>query len=167
MTPEIEASLTAAMATPVNQIKSLDLPDDIKNSIGKMRQYVDKLSLDYSFILLDEIQTLEANDKSDAAKSKVELLKIIAGNTGKYVNRSFRVFDDPAWARSVPDEVLEAATNYLVEQGAPNPDRIINTILKDGSGKAFAGISSFIRETTFLGFYCYFLRLLCRNSPMV
>jgi len=148
MTPEIEASLTAAMATPVNQIKSLDLPDDIKNSIGKMRQYVDKLSLDYSFILLDEIQTLEANDKSDAAKSKVELLKIIAGNTGKYVNRSFRVFDDPAWARSVPDEVLEAATNYLVEQGAPNPDRIINTILKDGSGKAFAGISSFIRETT-------------------
>ena len=148
MTPEVEASLTAAMATPVGQIQSLSLPDDVKNSMGKMRQYIDKLSLDYSFILQDEITKLEANDQSAAAKSKVDLLKIIAGNTGKYVNRSFRVFDDPTWARSVPDEVLEAATNYLVEQGASNPDRIINTILKDGSGKAFAGISSFIRETT-------------------
>ena len=32
---------------------------------------------------------------------------------------------------------------------------------------AAASLNTFIRETTFLGFYCCFLLLLCRNSPMV
>lgn len=46
----------------------------------------------------------------------------VAGNVGFYLNRSYRKFDDPKWAKKVPDAVLNRARTFIAAQlQAQNP----------------------------------------------
>ena len=90
------------------------------------------------------------------AMSQIGLLKIIRGNVGQYVNRSYRAFDDPAWNEKVPDQVLADARSYLrnrLEQAGVDPENIpnrveviVNDILKEGT--AYGSMEAFIKEST-------------------
>jgi hypothetical protein len=89
------------------------------------------------------------------AISQLSLLNVIRSNTGKYVNRSYRAFDDANWFENVPDNVLNDARRYLSERMADSgmdPDRIaarvevvLNDILKEGT--AYGSMESFIKES--------------------
>ena len=109
-----------------------------------MRKHLDKMSIDYAQVVADQAIALAANGKGEAAAAKIDLLNTIASNWGKYLNRSFQVFDDPSWPNKVPKSVIDKARTLLESNGAKNADRIINTILKTGT--AFDGLSSFISE---------------------
>ena len=90
------------------------------------------------------------------AMSQIGLLKVIRGNVGQYVNRSYRAFDDPAWNEKVPDQVLADARSYLrnrLEQAGVDPESIpnrveviVNDILKEGT--AYGSMEAFIKEST-------------------
>jgi hypothetical protein len=89
------------------------------------------------------------------AISQLSLLNVIRSNTGKYVNRSYRAFDDSKWFENVPDKVLNDARLYLssrMEDSGMDPDRIaervevvLNDILKEGT--AYGSMESFIKES--------------------
>jgi hypothetical protein len=144
LTEEQTALLSQAIATPLDQLNSLALPEEVKQAIGGMRKYLDKMSIDYAAVVADQALQLAQSGKGEAAAAKVDLLNTIASNKGKYLNRSYQVFDDPNWANKVSDEVINDARELLESNGAQNADRIINTILKEGT--AFDGLSNFISE---------------------
>lgn len=144
LTEEQTALLSEAISTPLDQLNSLDLPDAVKQAIGGMRKYLDKMSIDYAAVVADQALQLAQSGKGEAAAAKVDLLNTIASNKGKYLNRSYQVFDDPNWANKVSNEVINDARELLESNGAQNADRIINTILKEGT--AFDGLSNFISE---------------------
>ena len=87
--------------------------------------------------------------------SQLSLLNVIRSNTGTYVNRSYRAFDDSNWFKNVPDSVLNNARQYLstrMEESGMEPDRIaervevvLNDILKEGT--AYGSMESFIKES--------------------
>jgi hypothetical protein len=89
------------------------------------------------------------------AISQLSLLNVIRSNTGKYVNRSYRAFDDANWFENVPDNVLNDARRYLssrMEESGMDSDRIaervevvLNDILKEGT--AYGSMESFIKES--------------------
>jgi hypothetical protein len=145
---EIDASQAAvldkAMQVPAAEVMASKLPNDIKEALVAMRNYIDKMSADYAEILNSDIEKLKS-EGNDEALAKSELLSIVVNNMGKYANRSYRAFDDKNWNKEVPEEVILAARNFLVEQGTTNPDQVINTILKEGT--AFDDMSSFIAES--------------------
>jgi len=145
---EIDASQAAvldkAMQVPAAEVMASNLPNDIKEALGAMRNYIDKMSADYAEILNSDIEKLKS-EGNDEALAKSELLSIVVNNMGKYANRSHRAFDDKNWNKEVPEEIVLAARNFLVEQGTTNPDQVINTILKEGT--AFDDMSSFIAES--------------------
>ena len=144
LSEEQTALLSEAIATPLDQLNSLNLPDAVKQAIGGMRKYLDKMSIDYAQVVADQASALVESGKGDAAAAKIDLLNTIASNKGKYLNRSYQVFDDPKWANKVPKPVIDNARTFLEANGAQNADRIINTILKTGT--AFDSLSSFISE---------------------
>ena len=90
------------------------------------------------------------------AVSQIGLLNVIRNNVGKYVNRSYKAFDDPDWNKKVPDRVLADARIYLRESlvaaGVPREnintrvEVIINDILKEGT--AYDSMEAFIKEST-------------------
>jgi len=145
---EIDASQAAvldkAMQVPAVEVMASKLPNDIKEALVAMRNYIDKMSADYAEILNSDIEKLKS-EGNDEALAKSELLSIVVNNMGKYANRSHRAFDDKNWNKEVPAEIILAARNFLVEQGTTNPDQVINTILKEGT--AFDDMSSFIAES--------------------
>jgi len=145
---EIDASQAAvldkAMQVPAAEVMASKLPNDIKEALVAMRNYIDKMSADYAEILNSDIEKLKS-EGNDEALAKSELLSIVVNNMGKYANRSHRAFDDKNWNKEVPKEIILAARNFLVEQGTTNPDQVINTILKEGT--AFDDMSSFIAES--------------------
>ena len=144
LSEEQTALLSEAIATPLDQLNSLDLPDAVKQAVGGMRKYLDKMSIDYAQVVADQALQLAQSGKDEAAAAKVDLLNIIVSKEGKYLNRSYQVFDDPKWANKVPKPVIDNARTFLESNGAKNADRIINTILKTGT--AFDGLSNFISE---------------------
>lgn len=103
--------------------------------------------------------------KASDAASNVALIKTISNNMGEYVHRSYRAFDDPAWAKTVPDEVVNTARKYLIEryanqisdkvEGPPSPkdyaegerkaEVFLHEILKNGT--AYENVESFVRES--------------------
>jgi hypothetical protein len=137
-----ESLLNDALQVPVEQLESLDIPKAVKEVIGRMRRYIDKYSADYSTVIQSQLDALDSKTQTKEIEAKQSLLSTFKSNLGKYLNRSYRAFDDPNWAKSVPDDVLNDAKEYLAENGATNVERVINTILKEGT--AFDGIGSFI-----------------------
>lgn len=137
-----ESLLNDALQVPVDQLESLDLPKEVKDVIGRMRRYIDKYSVEYSQVIFQQAEALRDAKQDEATVAKLSLFETFQSNIGKYLNRSYRAFDDPNWAKSVPDNVLDDAKRYLEQEGATNVERVINTILKEGT--AFDGIGSFI-----------------------
>ena len=138
------AVLDDAMKRPASEIEKTKLPRDIKDSLIAMRSYIDGLSAQYAEVLNDDIRTLKAKG-DDQAIAKSELLSIVVNNMGTYANRSYQAFNNKNWNKEVPDEVVLAARNLLIEQGTVNPDQVINTILKEGT--AYDDMASFISES--------------------
>ena len=95
---------------------STAIPAPVRQQILAMRQYIDKLSIEYSAILFDQAQKLQQEGKVEGAAARAGLLQTIASNVGRYVHRSYRAFDDPQWAKSVPDKVLDDARAYLTAE---------------------------------------------------
>ena len=137
-----ESVLNDALQVPVEQLEDFDLPKEVKDVVGRMRRYIDKYSADYSEVIQSQLDALDSETQTKEIEAKQSLLSTFKSNLGKYLNRSYRAFDDPNWAKSVPDNVLNDAKEYLAENGATNVERVINTILKEGT--AFDGIGSFI-----------------------
>ena len=137
-----ESLLNDALQVPVDQLESLALPKEVKDVIGRMRRYIDKYSVEYSQVIFQQAEALRDAKQDEATVAKLSLFETFQSNIGKYLNRSYRAFDDPNWAKSVPDNVLDDAKRYLEQEGATNVERVINTILKEGT--AFDGIGSFI-----------------------
>ncbi|MCB2130857.1 MAG: twin-arginine translocation signal domain-containing protein [Rhodobacteraceae bacterium] len=158
---------------------SPDLPQDTAVAIEAMRQYIDRHSAAYVEILREDarrmldglpadrrlaiLDQLDSGEFDDLKKGeaqivqKILLMDTIAGNIGEYVHRSYRAFDDPHWARNVPNEVLDNARDYLesrhleqnpestIEEAAKAADRIIESILKENT--AFDSMEAYIRES--------------------
>ena len=140
-----QKELQAALTTKFSEIDSLNLDPAIKNAIIGMRRYMDHLSIDYAKVLFAEAKQLSEQGVDAKAAAKIDLLNTIASNVGSYANRSYRAFDDPKWANSVSDDVLNTAREYLTDSGATNPELVINEILKEGT--AFDSMESFIKES--------------------
>ena len=134
-----------ALTKDFANIDDLGLDSDVKDAVIMMRNYLDNMSVDYAQVLFREAQELAAQGKDEAATAKIDLIQTIVGNAGQYLHRSYRAFDDPNWAKNVPDEVLDAARTYLQENGATNVENVLNQILKEGT--AFDSMEGFIRES--------------------
>ena len=97
------------------------LPDEFKAVAGKMRMHIDNLS---QMLIKNGVVTLSQAEK-------------IASNLGKYINRSYQVFDKKNWAKQVTEEMKEAARQELRD------------IFKANTGKVPAtGISGFDQAFT-------------------
>ena len=140
-----QKELQAALTTKFSEIDSLNLDPAIKNAIIGMRRYMDHMSIDYAEILFAEAKQLSEQGRDAKAVAKIDLLNTIASNVGSYANRSYQAFDDPKWANKVPDDVLNAAREYLTNAGVTNSENVINEILKEGT--AFDSMEAFIRES--------------------
>jgi len=102
-------------------------------ALGKMREHLDELS-----------SRLEASDFISP-----ELRETVGANLGKWLNRSFRVFDDPKWEQKIPDEVKADAINFiggqLIAQGksVDQAPVYVEQLMKDwkagGVERLFAG----------------------------
>lgn len=77
------------------------LPAEVATQVQAMRHEIDMMT--------DQI----INSGVVEGKLKVQLEK----NKGWYVHRSYRVFDDPDWAKKVPKEVRNKMKRYLRSQG--------------------------------------------------
>lgn len=107
--------------------------------------------------MLSQIRSLsaQATSKQAEADKKQQTLETILSNIGEYVNRSYKAFDDPKWATHVPDTVLDAARDYLIDRyeqdGMESPEAsrkaevILNEILKHGT--AYESFDTFIHES--------------------
>jgi predicted GNAT family acetyltransferase len=107
MTRGLEKDLDAALRDE----RLVDrLPEPLREPVLKMRRAVDALSL----ALLE----------SGAVEGPVEAT--IRANMGFYLTRSFQAFDDPDWAKKVPEEVRNRAKAFLRAEfakiGEPNTD---------------------------------------------
>lgn len=134
-----------ALTKDFANIDNLGLDTDVKNAVVMMRKYLDNMSVDYAQVLFKEAQDLAAQGKDEAVAAKIDLIQTIVGNAGQYLHRSYRAFDDPNWAKNVPDEVLDAARTYLTESGTTNVENVLNQILKEGT--AFDSMEGFIKES--------------------
>ncbi len=90
-----------------------EVPEPIRIELTKMRQYIDGLSHEYAGILFEEAKALLEADNTAGAAVKADLLKTIASNVGSYIHRSYRAFDDPNWPKTVPEQVIDNAREYL------------------------------------------------------
>jgi hypothetical protein len=138
-----------------------DVPESTKVALIGMRQYIDQLSTQYIDGLAEQGRMLmqEAERTGDTkliaeAQERFDLMQVIMGNVGQYVHRSYRAFDDPDWARAVPDATLDAARDYLIQRNletmtpataAARAEIVLNEILKNGT--AYDNMEAFIRES--------------------
>ena len=76
------------------------IPRQMRSPVSRMRQHVDALSR----------QMIRDGSLSKPLKATV------ARNMGTYATRSYRVFDDPDWAKKVSQEVRNRAHAYITEE---------------------------------------------------
>ena len=118
------------------------LPDEFKVVAGKMRMHIDNLS--------QMLLRTGAVSVSQAEK--------IASNLGKYINRSYQVFDKKDWAKQVKDEMKEAARVDLrnmyraeAESKAKQTGMDADIILEDFINKKIDELINREDAATFLG----------------
>ncbi len=100
------------------------------------------------------LEAIEGLPHGDQIARRIRLMSTIEENKGSYLNRSYRVFDDPNWR---PDaEVMGRARTFLRDQVNRNPEfadlpdnakddhveGIINSILNNNSGGLVEFLSS-------------------------
>jgi len=94
-----DANEVMAGAKPVDS-----LPEGMRQTVLSMRAQIDQLSK--RLITEGVVQG--------------DLEQITRENLGSYLNRSYRVFDDPSWAKKVPAQIRNTAAGFLRRQ---NPIR--------------------------------------------
>jgi hypothetical protein len=101
-------------------------------------------------IIKADIARLRAEGNELSAARAEALEKIIVDNKGEYVNRSYKVFDDPYWHQKIPAEVSAAALHYLAAQygGDYAKAEIIMNELVKGENSAYTGMEGLIKEST-------------------
>jgi hypothetical protein len=98
----------------------------------------------------------ELRTKHGEIAAKKATIETNMGNVGEYVHRSYQAFDDPEWAKKVPDKVLNEARAYLLIRYAEQEDVseaeaarrvevVLNEILKHGT--AYETVQGFIHES--------------------
>lgn len=97
-----------------------------------------------------------------ASRERVEIereakrLKGIESNLGKYMNRSYRAFDDKHWFKRIPTKVIDDAMEFFIKQNMENGDIdldeatrraevTLNKIVKTGT--AYDSLGAFISES--------------------
>jgi len=130
------------------------IPESVRSEIYAMRGYIDGLSAQYVEIINNEVDTL-TQEGSAAAQAKAGLLETIVSNIGTYVNRSYRAFDDKTWFKKIPDNVLNAARDYIRDRHISNGEdaaeagRLAEVALHEivKTGTAYDSMESFIKES--------------------
>lgn len=74
------------------------LPENLRSPLQSMRDHVDALSQ----------KMLDEGVVPDSLKAKV------AENLGVYMTRSYRIFDDPAWAEKIPQDARNRARDFIL-----------------------------------------------------
>ena len=133
-------AMTAAQLAQINDVlggkaalASIDLR--LQGPLGAMRSHIDVLS-----------RRLVREGVIDG-----DLAARVAGNTGFYLNRSYRKFDDPKWFRHVPEVVVNQAKSFIAaELQAKNPNKLVNPAEVQGYveyllGKDVNGVESFFK----------------------
>ena len=155
---EVQRLLSAALTGDIDP----SIPEATKVALLGMRQYIDRLSVDYISVLQQQADELLAQAAATGdgrlraeAEARAALMQTIAGNVGQYVHRSYRAFDDPKWFENVPTEVVDAAREYLtgrVSEYISDPaavarrvEVIIHEMLKTGT--AYENMEGFIKES--------------------
>lgn len=94
--------------------------------------------------------------KAAQVAERASLMNIILNNQGKYVHRSYQVFDDPYWYRKIDPAVFDNAMNYLIDryledgtmsrqEAIAKAEKVIDQIVKTDT--AYSDMESFIKES--------------------
>lgn len=125
-----------------------------RDALVLMREHVDGLTRDYVSSVNNKLQQRLAEDGVADPKEAARLEKML-GNIGKYLNRSYKAFDDKEWFKKIPTKVIDDARTYLINQykrdgstaeEAQNKAQVtLNEIVKTGT--AYESLGSFIAES--------------------
>lgn len=125
-----------------------------RDALVLMREHVDGLTRDYVSSVNNKLQQRLAEDGVADPKEAARLEKML-GNIGKYLNRSYKAFDDKEWFKKIPTKVIDDARTYLINQykrdgstaeEAKNKAQVtLNEIVKTGT--AYESLGSFIAES--------------------
>ncbi|WP_024602940.1 LPD5 domain-containing protein [Pseudoalteromonas sp. TB41] len=119
-----------------------------------MREHIDGLTQDYVASVNNKLQQRFEEDGSIDPKESARLEKML-GNIGKYLNRSYKAFDDPNWFEKIPTDVIDDARTYLmkqykkdgatIEEAQQKAQVTMNEMVKTGT--AYDSLGSFIAES--------------------
>jgi len=76
------------------------LPEAIRDTVMDLRRTIDSMSND---LIKNGVVYGDLKDK-------------VEGNIGHYLHRSYRKFDDPNWAKKVPEQVKNDAYNFMAQR---------------------------------------------------
>lgn len=107
----------------LGKVPMSQLPETVRGPLQEMRAQIDSISQEFI----------------DAGLADGDLAAKFADNFGTYMTRSYRVFDDPNWPKSIPADVRnKARAFFLSELRADNPaateadaDRMMASLLQD------------------------------------
>ncbi|MAD74578.1 MAG: hypothetical protein CML20_07295, partial [Rheinheimera sp.] len=86
-----------------------------RDTLILMREHIDGLTKDYVASVNNKLHQRFAEDGTLDPKESARLEKML-GNMGKYLNRSYKAFDDPKWFEKIPTKVIDDARAYLMKQ---------------------------------------------------
>lgn len=125
-----------------------------RDALILMREHIDGLTKDYVASVNNKLHKRFAEDGDIDPKESARLEKML-GNIGKYLNRSYKAFDDPKWFEKIPTKVIDDARAYLMQQyekdGATAKEAqqkaqvTMNEMVKTGT--AYDSLGSFIAES--------------------
>ncbi|MFT7316718.1 MAG: hypothetical protein ACI8ZA_000733 [Gammaproteobacteria bacterium] len=125
-----------------------------RDTLILMREHIDGLTKDYVASVNNKLHQRFAEDGDIDPKESARLEKML-GNMGKYLNRSYKAFDDPKWFEKIPTKVIDDARAYLMQQyekdGATAKEAqqkaqvTMNEMVKTGT--AYDSLGSFIAES--------------------
>ena len=130
------------------------LKESERDVLLAMREHIDGLTKDYVASVNNKLQQRLEDEGVEDPKELARLEKML-GNIGKYLNRSYKAFDDPKWFAKIPTNVIDDARSYLIEQHIENgldqteavrkAQVTLNEIVKTGT--AYDSLGAFISES--------------------
>lgn len=125
-----------------------------RDTLVLMREHIDGLTRDYVTSINNKLQQRLVESGSTDPKESARLEKML-GNIGKYLNRSYKAFDDPKWFEKIPTKIIDDARTYLMKQyekdGATAEEAkqkaqvTMNEMVKTGT--AYDSLGAFIAES--------------------
>lgn len=125
-----------------------------RDTLILMREHIDGLTKDYVTSINNKLQQRFEEDGSMDPKESARIEKIL-GNVGKYLNRSYKAFDDSKWFEKIPTAVIDDARTYLIkqykkdgntaEEAQQKAQVTMNEMVKTGT--AYDSLGSFIAES--------------------